>query len=141
MCIPSLHVMVVICTYTKLREILLGLGEADKNAALIERVRRGAFDITEAVLYVKQHSVNCVSAAMYAMTRFNAELFPDEEAVRFTEGLFIKPEAVGAENAGKIREYILWLYRCFVDEGRGASSWREPLLAFLRSSPKTSAIP
>jgi hypothetical protein len=156
MCIPSLHVMVVIRTYTKLREILLVLGEADTNASLIERVRRGALDITEAVLYVKQHSVNCISAAMYAMTRFDAELFQDEEASLFTDGLFIQPDALGvcrashvkpqkihtcnrlldAGNAGKIREYILSLYRRFADQGRGASSWEEPLLAFLRSSPQ-----
>jgi hypothetical protein len=136
MCIPSLHVMVVIHTYIKLRDILMSLGTTGKNAPLIEMVRRRALDITEAVLYVKQHSVNCVSAAMYAMTRFEAELFPSEEAALFTEGLFIQSDTIGAENTVKIREHILSLYWRFIDEGRSASSWQEPLLAFLRSSPK-----
>jgi hypothetical protein len=128
--------MVVVHTYTRLRDILVSLGTAGKNASLIEEVRRGALDITEAVLYVKQHSVNCVSAAMYAMTRFDAGLFPSEEAALFTEGLFLQSDTIGAENAARIREHILSLYRRFLDEGRSASSWREPLLAFLRSSPK-----
>ncbi|MDR1903268.1 MAG: hypothetical protein LBQ88_13440 [Treponema sp.] len=136
MCIPSLHVMVVIHTYTKFKEILQNFGEAGKNASLIEKVRSGALAITEAVLYVKQHSVNCISAAMYAMTRFNAELFPDKEAALFVDALFIKSDAIGGEDAGKIRGHILSLYRRFADEGRSASSWKEPLLAFLRSFPK-----
>jgi hypothetical protein len=134
MCIPSLHVMIVILTYTLFREILLSLGEAESYAPQIEEIRRGAMAISEAVLFVKQHSVNCISAAMYAMTRFDRELFPPEEAECFVSELF--RETLGKEDGDAIRAHILSLYRDFAGEGeKPGSGWTEPLLKFLKTFP------
>ena len=143
MCIPSLHVMIVIRTYTLFREILKTLREEERFAAQAEELRRGALDITEAVLYVKQHSVNCISAAMYAMTRFDPGLFPPAEAEHFVSGIFEAPENVTGICSGdrdKIREHILSLYRDFLSPGDAADNfqggdWTEPLLDFLKASP------
>jgi hypothetical protein len=134
MCIPSLHVMVVIRTYTLFRDILgrLGAGEAGQTA----EIRRGALDITEAVLYVKQHSVNCISAAMYAMTSFDRRLFPPEEAEAFASELFRAADRPGREDGELIREHIIALYRRFAAEGETAPSWKAPLINFLFSLPK-----
>ena len=87
MCIPSLHVMVVIHTYTKFAAILRSLGEAETHAARIEEMRQGALAICQAILFVKQHSVNCIGASIYAMTRFDPEVFPHEEAEAFCSRL------------------------------------------------------
>jgi hypothetical protein len=134
MCIPSLHVMVVIRTYTAFRQILLSLGEAGNHAPEIEELRRGALAISEAVLFVKQHSVNCISAAMYAMTRFDRELFPPEEAEIFASELF--RATLGKEDGEAIRSHILALYRSFASEGEKAGTdWTEPLLNFLKILP------
>jgi hypothetical protein len=129
MCIPSLHVMVVIRTYTKFRAIIRSMGDEGRFAPQIEELRRGALDITEAILYVKQHSVNCVSAAMYAMSRFDPALFPEEEAADFAAALFIRPGSPG-ESAG-LRAYIVEKYRRFLEEGKRGTDWKAPLLAFL----------
>ncbi|MDR3192541.1 MAG: hypothetical protein LBT87_05705 [Treponema sp.] len=144
MCVPSLHVMVVIRTYTKFADLAAslepgGMG-SDVIAARTGGVKRRAQDITEAILYVKQHSVNCVAAAMYAMTRFDGGLFPREEAEDFLSGIF-SPEKrdspvsggrgkVGAEDGAEIRNYIGGLYARFLAEGT-SSSWEKPLLDFL----------
>jgi hypothetical protein len=133
MCIPSLHVMVVIRTYTSFRRILRSLGEDGPMALRIEEVRRGALAITEAILYVKQHSVNCIPAAMYAMTCFDPPLFPPEEAADFVSRIFREPGS--PERGEAIREYIISLYRRFLAEGRTARSWKDPLLAFLAAQP------
>ncbi|MCL2473053.1 MAG: hypothetical protein FWF26_05175, partial [Treponema sp.] len=98
MCIPSLHVMIVIRTYTLFRDIINTLGDKERFAAQTEELRSGALAITEAVLYVKQHSVNCISAAMYAMTRFDRRLFPPAEAEHFVSCLFA---ATGDESIPK----------------------------------------
>ncbi|GHU82885.1 hypothetical protein FACS189468_7550 [Spirochaetia bacterium] len=135
MCIPSLHVMIVIRSYTAFRAMLRSLGDEEALAGEISRIRRGALDITEAVLYVKQHSVNCISAAMYAMTRFDPPLFPPEEAEGFVSGLFIKGEGMEAEDCRKIREHIGELYRRFIKEGEAAAEWEKPLLDFLKGLP------
>jgi hypothetical protein len=135
MCIPSLHVMVVIRTYTLFRKILLSLGEAENYAPEIEEIRQGALAISEAVLFVKQHSVNCISAAMYAMTRFDKALFPPDEAVLFVSELF--RETLGEEDGEAIRAHILSLYRDFAAEGEKAGTdWTEPLLNFLKTLPE-----
>jgi hypothetical protein len=137
MCIPSLHVMVVIRTYTLFRNLLRRLGAEERFSLQIEEIRRGALDITEAVLYVKQHSVNCVPAAMYSMTRFDPSLFPPVEGEDFCSRLFTEVPLPGKEDdSAAVREHIRSLYRRFLTQGEGASSWEKPLLNFLFSLPK-----
>jgi hypothetical protein len=138
MCIPSLHVMVVIRTYTLFRKILRELGGA--GIPQIEEIRQGSLAISEAVLYVKQHSVNCIPAAMYAMTRFDKTLFPPGEAESFASELF--RSGLPPEDGEEIRAHIISLYRRFLGEvpaeppaGQGAPDWTEPLLAFLKNLP------
>jgi hypothetical protein len=136
MCVPSLHVMVVIRTYTLFREIIKNFGDGPRFAPQAEELRRGALAITEAVLYVKQHSVNCIPAALYAMTRFDPALFPPGEAERFLSDLFTETPVPGKEDSREIRALILSLYRRFVAEGENCKDWTEPLLGFLKGLPK-----
>jgi hypothetical protein len=140
MCIPSLHVMVVIFTYTRFREILRSLGDGERFAPQIEEVRRGALRISEAILYVKQHSVNCIAAAMYAMTRFEGELFPPAEAEDFASRLFLRDPLPRPEDGELVRSHITALYRRFLEAGtsvpgKRAPSWEAPLIDFLRNAP------
>jgi hypothetical protein len=123
--------MVVNRTYTLFREIAKSLGEEECLAAQAEELRRGALAITEAVLYVKQHSVNCIPAAMYAMTMYDPRLFPPDEAERFTEGIFCEVKVPDKAAAGAIRGHILSLYHRFLSDGD--SDWTKPLLDFLKS--------
>jgi hypothetical protein len=156
MCIPSLHVMAVIRTYTQFAAILRSLNEAENGAAYSAEIKQGALAITQAILFVKQHSVNCIAAAMYAMTRFDETLFPAEEAEAFTALLFSDPppaepnhpvrnKAVHPSAAprtklppadiAEIKTHIISLYRRFLAEGDAnpTLSWTEPLLHFLRN--------
>ena len=137
MCIPSLHVMVVIRTYTLFREMIRTFGDEEQFARQAEELRRGALAITEAVLYVKQHSVNCVPAAMYAITRFDPRLFPPEEGEGFANDLFRGgEEEIKEEDAGEIRLHILTLYRRFLSYEAAGRDWAEPLLDFLKEIPQ-----
>jgi hypothetical protein len=140
MCIPSLHVMVVIRTYTKFAEIIRSLGDGERYASRIEELRQGALDITEAVLYVKQHSVNCVAAAMYAMTCFEEELFPPGEAADFVSRLFVRsgPDSsapLSPPDGEAVRKHIHSLYLRFLAGREEAERWTGPLLRFLRAAP------
>jgi hypothetical protein len=165
MCIPSLHVMVVIRTYTKFAAILRSLNEAEHCSAQIDEMKRGALAITQAILFVKQHRVNCVSAALYAMTCFDGELFPPEEAEAFTELLFGEaPQIISSQtdrrsknyqlrpcsaprtnlpaaDVAEIKAHIIGLYRRFLAEGKTLSvsgrvpGWEKPLLNFMKEMP------
>jgi hypothetical protein len=136
MCIPSLHVMIAIRAYTIFRETIRALGDEEVLSKEIKDMYEGALKITEAVLYVKQHSVNCISAAMYAMSHFDAPLFPPEEAAKFAEQLFLHEKNPGKDDGCLIRKHILSLYERFMAEGKNALSWEDPLLHFLQSSPQ-----
>ncbi|MDR2478252.1 MAG: hypothetical protein LBD48_02950 [Treponema sp.] len=158
MCIPSLHVMVVIRTYTQFAAILRTFGDTQRFAAQIEEMKQGALAITQAILFVKQHSVNCIAAALYAMTCVDAELFPPEEAEAFTGLLFGEPPLAPAGPGSKtnaavrphsaprtrlpegdiaeIKAHILGLYFRFLSERKTAKRWDEPLLNFLRPLPR-----
>ncbi|MDR2767913.1 MAG: hypothetical protein LBB82_06260 [Treponema sp.] len=131
MCIPSLHVMIVIRCYTRMREYAEAL--ETENAAYCSAVFRHALAITEAVLLVKQHGVNCIAAALFAMSALDRN-FPRGEAERFTAALF----ASGFENGAALRKHILALYGEFLDAYTRSPSdgWAAPLLAFLEKLPQ-----
>jgi len=150
MCIPSLHVMVVIHTYLQFKEIAKYFGEEDKLSSQIEEMKQGALAICQAILFVKQHSVNCIPAALYGMTCFSPDLFPPKEAEIFTNLLFspapkaneetskyrVHPSAapltkVSKEDQEQIKSYILSLYNKYLEEKKTAKVWYEPVLKFL----------
>jgi hypothetical protein len=142
MCIPSLHVMVMILSYTRFRRILRSFGAEETLKAQIDAINGGAALITEAILYVKQHSVNCVSAAMYAMSRFDPALFPRSEAEAFVSRLFADRgtlPGIPAADGEIIRGHIMALYRRFMDDSPAPGEpWEAPLLRFLQEQPEKS---
>ncbi|MDR2659233.1 MAG: hypothetical protein LBC27_04500 [Spirochaetaceae bacterium] len=140
MCIPSLHVMVVIMTYRKIKYVLACLGVEKEYAGQIEDVRRHALDITESILFVKQHSINCIAAALYAMTCYDEQLFPVSEAMDFTNALFIKCESIPAETRAAIKKHIFDLYLSFLDARSGGGGWERPLLDFLSAAGTKSQV-
>ena len=156
MCIPSLHVMLAIITYTRFALMLRSLNEEKNNKAQIEELKQGALAISKAVLYVKQHSINCISAALYAMTCFDEKLFPPHEAEAFASILLkpsasgkrkkkqknqkVRPEAAPHTNLpeAEVKEltaHIINLYRRFLNEKNSCQNWEEPLLNFMRRMP------
>jgi len=151
MCVPSLHVMVVIYTYKIFSAIAKQLGEEENLKEQALEMKQGALAISQAILYVKQHSVNCIPAALYAVTNFCPDLFPPEEAEAFTELLFspapkpnetlhncrVHPSAAPATDLSEpdkaeIKKHIITLYRRFMAEGKTTKFWGEPILNFLR---------
>lgn len=136
MCIPSLHVMVVTRVYTKFAEITQSISDSEspENSETLAEKRRQlkqcALLITESVLYIKQHSVNCIAAALYAMNRFDAPLFSPDEARDFCGSLF-QTGVIPQNDAENIRNYIFSLYKRFLEEGEKGGAWTIPLLSFL----------
>jgi len=163
MCIPSLHVMIAIRTYTKFRHIMQTMGEEIKYAPQIEEMRQGALNISRAILYIKQHSINCISAALYAIICFEPELFTQEDAEAFAKEMFnpkklaaradekkqvnhvVRPEnaplnSIKADDALEIQEHIINLFRRFMSEKDDNKYWGEPLLKFLKEMPQVGKL-
>jgi hypothetical protein len=140
--------MIVIRTYTKLRGYVRSMGEEETLRPLTEKIFKGALVITEAVLYIKQHSINCIAAALYCMNRLDPAGFSAADAEDFVYGLFrtgealdIPPEYVPfyteplirTGDIAWLREHIMGLYRVFRESGE--ADWTKPILDYLNHLP------
>ena len=143
MCIPSLHIMLMIHSYTAFNHYLRSLGEEETLKYLAEKVFLGAVVISEAVLYVKQHSINCIAAALYTMYCFDPALFETADAETFVNSLFsakdIPPEyapyytepLADPKDIADLRKQILCLYKSFLEKQNG--HWTSPIMDFLKT--------
>jgi hypothetical protein len=114
--------------------------EKTREKAYIETLFHHAVLITESILYMKQHSVNCIPAALYALTCFEPEIFTRKDASIFTQALFRnkKNAEIPAETQDRIRLHIETSFAAFTQEreqllAAGNTDWTAPLLAFLKN--------
>lgn len=130
LCVPSLHVMIVVLTWTFFRRVFAELGAgASETQALGAELFAGAVDITESVLFIKQHSVNCLPAALYAMTRITpADVTPDDVAT-FIAQLF---EGAPLDATPEIRDHISTVYERLLRDGAADANWQATVQRFIR---------
>lgn len=134
LCVPSLHVIIVVLCFSYFRrkfaepELRIAKDEREQwNAELYH----GAAEIVETVLYVKQHSVNCIPAAIYMMTRVYPQLITPEIAVAFIDELFKDADDIAPEDRRAVVEHIQLTYEKFLLEGAQEDDWREPVMRWI----------
>ena len=131
-CVPSLHVMVVCITWLYLDRLSEKPGRPDLRS-LRNTVYRHSLMITESILFMKQHSVNCIPAGLYAVTGVMTEL-TDEKAKGFIDSLFteLEPELPKRE---ELRLYMKDQYRGLLACGRESDGgdYKLVLLDYIRS--------
>ena len=136
LCVPSLHVIVVALAYTFYRVAFEELGmDAEEAKALNEELFAGAVAIGETVLYIKQHSVNCIPAALYALSRVWPEEVTPSNVVEFVNALFAGADDVAPVDAALIRSHIMDMYEELFLEGCHDSDWITPLQRWLNRYP------
>ncbi|MDY7027396.1 MAG: hypothetical protein SVR04_03765 [Spirochaetota bacterium] len=138
-CIPSLHVGVVGFTYSRISRLIQEL--ADDPAQYqpeIDYLWRQTILITDSILFIKQHSVNCVSAGLFTLTSNNYG-FSEQQAHKVIDAMFTG-EGNTLDAAEELRVYIRSLYEYFLKENRTKSSARV-LVDFLKNySEETAAM-
>ena len=118
LCVPSLHVAIVVLTFSFFKTIFERANftqEEKKNWN--EELYSGALAITESVLFVKQHSVNCVSAAMYMMTKITP-FITAQEAQDFISHIFENSPEIDQEKRIEIVKHIMNMFNQFSQESR-----------------------
>jgi hypothetical protein len=135
-CVPSLHILIVTLNWmlaTDLIGRLPALRGFDAEGYL-EALRGEALAITESVLFVKQHSVNCIGASLFYLRRAAPSL-GDREIRSFVRDLFRSASGLSAETAEALRGRMIALYEeldlAYLAAPR--SGWRGPVLSFIRS--------
>lgn len=132
LCVPSIHIAVVVLAVAVFKKQFKKLGFSDaecfqKNTELYNE----AVEIAESVLLIKQHSVNCVAAALYMVTKLFPEYFTPNDAVNFINDMFLASDAVSFESSAEIKEYISFMYERFLLEGYSTEDWKEPVINWL----------
>ncbi len=133
MCVPSLHISVCALTISFYRMLFKRENFSSEEA---EYWNRQIYDlgkeIAESVLYLKQHSVNCIPSALYMISKKFPELFPPEMAVELINDFLTEKDDISEENKKLIREHIIFQYERFLLEGTQADKWEEPILRWLK---------
>lgn len=127
LCVPSLHIAIVVLAYTFFRQTFKELEMNNKEQDFYNaELYRGALDIAETVLYVKQHSVNCIPAALFMMTNLIPEYFKAEDARIFINDLFKDCTDIQPEDKINIHNHIKNMYENLLQE-KGDKDWTEPV--------------
>lgn len=130
-CVPSLHVMVVAYTAGVIGEDMKESFGEENCQEEVSYFKQMAFSITQSILYVKQHSVNCIPAALFALKH----LYPETEreyGEEFIHSLFKDSEPV-VKDHHEISRYMIGQYRFFQEQwGAGRfKSFQDVLVEFL----------
>lgn len=132
LCVPSLHISIMILAFSFFRDLFDKEDFSAEEKDLYNReLYAGAVEIAETVLYVKQHSVNCIPAALYMMTYTIPDLFTIEDAIGFIDSLFVSRHDIEPRNVSRIREHLHHLFEQLLLEGRFEDNWIEPMKRWL----------
>ena len=133
LCVPSLHVSIVTLVWSFYRKVFAELGEFsdEEKKFYIDELYSGAIEITETVLYIKQHRVNCIPAALYMMTFLMRTYFTAEDGIHFLRDLFVKT-SIPVETQKEIKDYMYFIYERFLLVGITDDNWISPIRSWLK---------
>ena len=132
MCVPSLHVAIMIMAWIFYRDVFKSsIFDDEERKFYTEQVFTSAKAITETVLYVKQHSVNCIPAAVYMMTVMLKDRFSLDDAIYFIDSLFVESTDITEEIKKNIRSYVQMMFERFVLENCSEEDWTIPIKRWL----------
>lgn len=134
LCVPSLHIAIVCLCYSFYRMIFEREEFTEEEKTKWNKdFYKQAINIAETVLYIKQHSVNCIPAALYMLCKVFPDLYNKEEASSFIDDLFLDAPTVKPEDRTKIIAHIHLTFEKFLEEGTDCEEWYTPVLNWVRT--------
>lgn len=133
LCVPSLHIAIVILCYAFFRDVLQKENFTSEQRELWTReIYEGAIKIAETVLYVKQHSVNCIPAALYMMTKILPKNFSEKDAQKFLDDMFATRNNIPESSREEIVNYMKDIFERFYEEGKNSAEWNLPIKNWMK---------
>ncbi|MBP5520470.1 MAG: hypothetical protein J6X84_07830 [Treponema sp.] len=126
LCAPSIHVAISAGTYAWFKQcFMLGIFDNDEAQEYLAEIKTQAIKIVESVLFVKQHSVNCVPLALYMLsTTMNKSFFTAQDATDFIESLFVNSPEIDPQVRNEILEHFFYMYDRTLLESRFCDEWQ-----------------
>ena len=141
LCVPSLHVAIVSLSSVYYADVFKNddLTEEERKTYTAE-LREGARRIIESVLYVKQHSVNCIPAAMYMMLYVLKNRFTISAGIDIINSLFTDDKTLSARDQKKLSAHIHFMFERLLLEGANENDWTVPVRRWLKSYARSKNI-
>lgn len=137
LCVPSLHIGVVSLVWSYYKNLFNSDKILDSEISVTEKkdfldeLYDGAIEIAETVLYIKQHSVNCIPAALYMMTFLLKPYFTAEDGIHFLRDLFVKTD-IPVSDQNELKDYMYFIFERFLLVGITDDNWISPIRAWLK---------
>ena len=135
-CVPSLHVLIVVLnhrTFTRLIDKFSD-GNGARYQPQKELVYNKAVAITESILFIKQHSVNCIPAALFFMSRLRPD-YTEESALSFIDDLLADNDSA-PESSETIKDFIRSRYIEMMNTNiPDGGDHKDVIVDFLKSFP------
>ncbi len=130
-CLPSLHVMIAGFTFFRITDIIEKFAESSEEyeqekAYLFSMV----INIINSVLFIKQHSVNCIPSG-FLLLRSTIHGFPEDLSRQFINNL-LQTSEIPAETGEIIRSYMIKLYDSFSEKNKHSDA-KSILIDFLKN--------
>ena len=141
LCVPSLHVAIVILSSVYYADVFKNDDfTKEERKTYTAELREGARRIIESVLYVKQHSVNCIPAAMYMMLYVLKNRFTISTGIDIINSLFADDETLSDSDKKKISAHIHFMFERLLLEGANENDWTVPVKRWLKSYARSKNI-
>ena len=126
LCVPSIHVAISAGVLAWFRQFFkLGLFDEEEVQAFTEELQKQAVAIVESVLFVKQHSVNCIPLALYMLSStMNKSFFSPKDAIDFIDKLFLTATEIDEATRAEIIDYFYYMYDRALLESKYSSNWQ-----------------
>jgi len=138
LCIPSLHVAIAVLTRTYYVQAFKELGFSEEECKVYgEELRERARKIIESILYIKQHSVNCIPAALYMMFSLLQGRFTISEGVEIINSLFTDARDISEKDKKALHTHINFMFERLLLEGCNEDDWTVPVKHWLSNFTPT----
>jgi hypothetical protein len=135
-CVPSLHVLIVVFNHRTVARLIdkFSNGNRADYQPQKELVYKKAVEITESILFMKQHSVNCIPAALFFMSRLRPD-YTEELALSFINDLFTDNDGA-PESSDAIKDFIRSRYLEMMNtDTPDGGDHKDVIVDFLMSCP------
>ena len=130
-CLPSLHVMIASYTLIRINSFLDFLApDSDKYSKERKYLFFTAVRIIDSVLFLKQHSVNCIPAGLFAL-RSAVKDFPEELPYQIAEKM-LNTSRISRSSKKTIEHYMVELYKAFLEKSKHIND-TDVLIDFLQN--------
>lgn len=127
LCVPSIHVAVSAGSYAWYKQLFkTGIIPREEADMRLGEIKQQAVSIVESVLFIKQHSVNCIPIALYMLTStMRKSFFSAQDSINFIDSLFVDSPEISESVRKEIIEHFYYLYERTLLESRYSADWEE----------------